>query len=43
MLAGAVAAAERTHLPTAAIMHTLYCLPATGRPPFGLGLARAAE
>ena len=39
MLAGAIAAAERTRLPTAAIMHTLYCLPAPGRPPFGPGLA----
>lgn len=39
MLAGAIAAAEYTHLPSAAIMHTLYCLPAPGRPPFGLGLA----
>ena len=38
MLAGAVAAAERAGLPTAALMHTLYCLPASGRPPFGPGL-----
>ena len=38
MLAGAVAAAERAGLPTAALMHTLYCLPAPGRPPFGPGL-----
>ena len=37
MLAGAVAAAERAGLPTAALMHTLYCLPAPGRPPFGPG------
>jgi UDP:flavonoid glycosyltransferase YjiC (YdhE family) len=39
MLAGAIAAAERTRLPTAALMHTVYCLPAPGRPPFGPGLA----
>jgi MGT family glycosyltransferase len=38
MLAGAVAAAERVGLPTAALMHTLYCLPAPGRPPFGPSL-----
>ena len=38
MLAGAVAAAERAGLPTAALMHTVYCLPAPGRPPFGPGL-----
>jgi MGT family glycosyltransferase len=37
MLAGAVAAAERAGLPTAALMHTVYCLPAPGRPPFGPG------
>lgn len=44
MLAGAVAAAERARLPTAALMHTVYCLPAPGRPPFGLGLkARAGR
>lgn len=36
MLAGAVAAAERAGLPTAALMHTVYCLP-SGRPPFGPG------
>jgi MGT family glycosyltransferase len=36
MLAGAVAAAEHSELPTAALMHTVYCLPAPGRPPFGL-------
>lgn len=39
MLAGAVAAAERAGLPTAALMHVVYCLPAPGRPPFGSGLA----
>ena len=38
MLAGAVAAAERAGLPTAALMHTVFCLPAPGRPPFGPGL-----
>jgi MGT family glycosyltransferase len=37
MLAGAIAAAERAGLPTAALMHTVYCLPAPGRPPFGPG------
>lgn len=37
MLAGAVAAAERAGLPTAALMHTVYCLPTAGRPPFGPG------
>jgi UDP:flavonoid glycosyltransferase YjiC (YdhE family) len=36
MLAGAVAAAECAGLPTAALMHTVYCLP-PGRPPFGPG------
>jgi MGT family glycosyltransferase len=35
MLAGAIAAGERAGLPTAALMHTVYCLPAPGRPPFG--------
>jgi len=39
MLAGAVAAAERAGLPTAALMHTVYCLPTPGRPPFGPGLS----
>jgi MGT family glycosyltransferase len=39
VLAGAIAAAERTRLPTAALMHTVYCLPAPGRPPFGPALA----
>lgn len=38
MLAGAVAAAERAGLPTAALMHTVYSLPTPGRPPFGPGL-----
>jgi MGT family glycosyltransferase len=37
MLAGAIAAAERVGFPTAVLMHTLYCLPAPGRPPFGPG------
>ena len=37
MLAGAIAAGERAGLPTAAIMHTVYCLPDPGRPPFGPG------
>jgi MGT family glycosyltransferase len=37
MLAGAIAAAEHARLPTAALMHTVYCLPAPGRPPFGAG------
>jgi MGT family glycosyltransferase len=35
MLAGAIAGGERAGLPTAALMHTVYCLPAPGRPPFG--------
>ena len=35
MLAGAIAAGERAGLPTAALMHTVYCLPAPGAPPFG--------
>ena len=39
MLAGAIAAAERTRLPTAALMHTVYRLTAPGRPPFGAALA----
>lgn len=38
MLAGAVAAGERAGLPTAALMHTVYCLPVPGRPPFGPGV-----
>jgi MGT family glycosyltransferase len=37
MLAGAIAAGERAGLPTVALMHTVYCLPAPGRPPFGPG------
>jgi MGT family glycosyltransferase len=37
MLAGAVAAGERAGIPTTALMHTLYCLPVPGRPPFGPG------
>ena len=43
MLAGAVAAAERAGLPTAALMHTVYCLPAPGRPPFGPGFKARAD
>jgi MGT family glycosyltransferase len=38
MLAGAIAAGEHACIPTAALMHTLYCLPVPGRPPFGPGL-----
>ena len=37
MLAGAIAAAEQARVPTAALMHTVYCLPAPGRAPFGPG------
>ena len=37
MLAGAVAAGEQAGLPTAALMHTVHCLPVPGRPPFGPG------
>jgi MGT family glycosyltransferase len=37
MLAGAIAAAEQVRVPTAALMHTVYCLPAPGRAPFGPG------
>lgn len=37
MLAGAIAAGERAGIPMAALMHTVYCLPAPGRPPFGPG------
>lgn len=37
MLAGAIAAGEQAGLPTAALMHTVYCLPGPGRPPFGPG------
>jgi MGT family glycosyltransferase len=42
MLAGAIAAAERAELPTAALMHTVYCLPAAGKPPFGPGFQARA-
>jgi MGT family glycosyltransferase len=42
MLAGAIAAGERAGLPTAALMHTVYCLPVPGRPPFGPGFAERA-
>ena len=41
MLFGALIGAERSGLPTAAIVHTIYPLPAAGVPPFGLGLAPA--
>jgi MGT family glycosyltransferase len=41
MLAGGLAAAERAGLPTAALMHTVYCLPAPGLPPFGPGFRPA--
>jgi len=34
-LAGAIAAGERAGLPTAALMHTVYCVPVPGRPAFG--------
>ena len=42
MLAGAIAAGERAGVPTAALAHTVYCLPAPGRAPFGPALAPAA-
>jgi MGT family glycosyltransferase len=42
MLAGSVAAAEAAGLPTAALMHTVYCLPAPKRPAFGPGLVPAS-
>ncbi|MCA1699520.1 MAG: glycosyltransferase [Actinobacteria bacterium] len=42
MLAGSVAAAERAALPTAVLMHTVYCLPAPERPTFGPGLVPAS-
>jgi hypothetical protein len=35
MLADAIAAAQRTRVPTAALMHTVYCLPGPGRLPSG--------
>jgi MGT family glycosyltransferase len=38
MLAGSVAGAEHAGVPTAALMHTVYCLPAPERPAFGPGL-----
>lgn len=38
MLVGALVGAERAALPVAAIMHTIYTLPAAGVPPFGMGL-----
>jgi MGT family glycosyltransferase len=41
MLAGAVAAGERAGVPTAVLVHTIYCLPAPGLPPPGLGLMPA--
>jgi len=42
MLAGAIAAGERAGVPTAALMHTVYCLPVPGRAPFGPALEPAA-
>jgi MGT family glycosyltransferase len=40
-LFGAMAAAERIGVPWAALSHTVYPLPAPGRPPFGMGLRPA--
>lgn len=41
MLLGAYLGAERAGLPTAALIHHIYPLPAPGLPPFGLGLQPA--
>ncbi|MEX2557803.1 MAG: nucleotide disphospho-sugar-binding domain-containing protein [Actinomycetota bacterium] len=42
MLAGAIAAGEHAGVPTAALMHTAFCLPASSRAPFGPALEPAA-
>ena len=41
MLAGGIAAGERAGVPTAALMHTIYCIPRRGSAPFGPGFATA--
>jgi len=41
MLTGAAAGARRAGVPAAALVHSVYPLPADGVPPFGLGLAPA--
>lgn len=41
LLLGAGVGAERAGVPSAAVIHTVYPLPAPGVPPFGLGLAPA--
>ena len=41
LLMGAGLGAEHARLPSAALMHTIYPIPAPGVPPFGLGLAPA--
>ena len=41
LLLGAGAGAERAGVPSAAVVHTVYPLPAEGVPPFGLGLLPA--
>lgn len=41
MLTGAAAGARRAGLPAAALVHSIYPLPAEGVPPFGMGLAPA--
>jgi MGT family glycosyltransferase len=43
MIAGAIAAGECAGLPTAALMHTVYCLPAPRTPPFGPGWKRRSS
>lgn len=41
LLLGAYVAAERAGIPLAALVHTVYPLPAPGRPPYGMGLQPA--
>ncbi|HET9111973.1 MAG TPA: nucleotide disphospho-sugar-binding domain-containing protein [Ktedonobacterales bacterium] len=41
LLLGAYVAAERAHLPLAALVHTVYPLPAPGMPPYGMGFQPA--
>jgi len=41
MVFGALIAAEKSGLPTATVMHTIYSLPVEGVPPFGLGFRPA--
>src|SRR5204862_434107 len=41
MLFGALVAAERAGVPTAALVHTIYPFPVDGTPPFGYGLRPA--